>query len=586
MTHKKVNRSRFLTLVLWVILLTGCANLLDPATPTPLSTRVEPSPTLTETLTATPTLTSTVTPTLTFTPTSTFTPTLTLTPTPLPAVRIPIIEYHDPDFRLNDQVQMTIPWFEEQIRWLADNGYRTLDGNELVTYLDGTATFPQRSVVLSFDIGTAKRPIYTDTVIPLLKKYKFKAIFFILANDTVVVDACDKPKHFCWGDFKQWADDGVITIASHGLYHPDFSKLTVPEMKYELETPRKLLVEKTGRMPVAFAYPLDVFTDQAATLAKAAGYQFAVAGNTRKDLSAAPRDPDRYKLPRVYPYSNTFIYPNLTGFNHPFAEVISDFSRPGMVANVTATPAGTTDDTSASAVLKYCKTVPTDPTLRINSMLQFSFQSDVSPAARAKLTGLSTSVSCNVFPNNKPEAVVVHYTVGDLTSSLYSFRQASGTSSHYLIDRDGTVVQMVPETLTAMHASCTNTRLNCVASCPICDDSNGKLTEPYTRSIGIELVNRGHVASPDLVSPLYEDYLRSFSYPYWEDYTQAQIDALRVLVGDISARWKIPIDDRHILGHYRINQKVDPGPALNLFWTRGGNPPREPIFAPAATARP
>lgn len=570
----------------FVIFLTGCANLLDPATPTPLPTRIEPSATLTETLTVTPTSTLTVTPTLTFTPTSTLTPTPTATATLVPASRIPILEYHDPDFRLNDQVQMTIPWFEEQIRWLADNGYRTLDGSELVAYLDGTATFPQKSVVLSFDIGTAKRPVYTDTVIPLLKKYKFKAIFFILANETVVVDACDKPKHFCWGDFKQWADDGVITIASHGLYHPDFSKLTAPEIKYEVETSRKLLIEKTGRTPIGFAYPLDVSTDLAATLTKAAGYQFAVAGNTRLDLAAAPRDPDRYKLPRVYPYSNQRIYPNLTGFNHPFGEVIGGFSRPSTVANVTATPVGVTEDSPVSAVLKYCKTLPTDPTLRLYSMLQFSFESDVSPAARVKLPGLSTSVSCNVLPNNKPEAVVVHYTVGDLTSSMYSFRQASGTSAHYLIDRDGKVVQMVPESLTALHASCTNSRLTCMASCPICDDPNGKLTEPYTRSIGIELVNRGHVASPDLVSPLYEDYLRSFSYPYWEDYTQAQIDALRVLVGDISARWNIPIDDRHILGHYRINQKVDPGPALNLFWTRAGNPPREPIFAPAATARP
>ena len=54
--------------------------------------------------------------------------------------------------------------------------------------------------------------------------------------------------------------------------------------------------------------------------------------------------------------------------------------------------------------------------------------------------------------------------------------------------------------------------------------------------------------------------------------------ALQTLVMDIASRWNIPIDNNHILGHYRINQKVDPGPALNLFWERMGYPPREPIF--------
>ncbi len=91
---------------------------------------------------------------------------------------------------------------------------------------------------------------------------------------------------------------------------------------------------------------------------------------------------------------------------------------------------------------------------------------------------------------------MTHYTVGDLTASLYGFRQANGTSAHYIIDRDGKVVQVVPEALSALHASCTGNRTTCVPSCPICDDSQGNLTEPYTRSIGIELVNKGRIPTP------------------------------------------------------------------------------------------
>ena len=565
--------------LLGLTLLAGCAG----PTPTP-----QPSltPVPSATASATPSPRPSATPTRTPTPTSTPQPSETPTPTPtatattIPAVRIPVIEYHDPDFRLNDQVQMTLAWFEEQMKWLSDNGYRSLNGEELASFLDGTEIFPQKSVVLTFDVGTAKRPTYTDVVIPTLKKYHFQAIFFILANDTVVVDKCGQPKHFCWDDFKRWADDGVITIASHGLYHPDFTKLTAPEIKYEVETARSLLLEKLGVAPIAFAYPFDSSSQLAANLVKAAGYQFAVAGNTRKELAAIPNDPDRYKLPRVYPYSNSRIYPNLTGFNHNFGYVISDLTRLGPVAvagGPTATPYAVTGNT-ADQIVQFCKGLPTEPSLRLLQMMNATFESDLSAPARAGLPGLTTSVSCNVYANNKPEAIVLHYTVGDLTSSLYAFRQM-GTSAHYLIDRDGKVVQMVPEALGAMHASCTNTRSNCVASCPICDDAKGALTEPYLRSIGIEIVNRGHVpAGTVLQGGLYEDFLRSYSYPYWEDYTLAQIDSLKVLVNDIAERWNIPIDDNHVIGHYRVNQKVDPGPALNLFWTRSGNPQMPPIF--------
>jgi N-acetyl-anhydromuramyl-L-alanine amidase AmpD/peptidoglycan/xylan/chitin deacetylase (PgdA/CDA1 family) len=567
-------------LVLAALVLSACSAPSPTLTPPPSAL-----PAATSTPTLTPSPSPSLTPSATSSPVPTETATASLTPTPtlIPAAQIPIIEYHDPDFRLNDQVQMTIPWFQDQMRWLADNGYRTLDGDEMAAYLDGTQTFPQKSVMLTFDLGTAKKPIYTDSVIPTLQKYNFKAVFFILANDSVVGDDCSKPKVFCWGDFIHWADQGVITIASHGLYHPDFTKITNPEIKYEVETARILLQEKTGHLPVGFAFPFDTINPAAPNIVKAAGYQFAVAGNSRKVLAVTPNDPDRYKLPRVYPYSNTAVYPNLTGYTHPFGTVIANLTQPGLVvAGALTTPSPLPDGGStADKVVQYCKTLSTEPTLRLTALMQSSFTSDLSPEAQAALPGLTTSISCNIPGKNKPEAIVIHYTVGDLTASMYGFRQTNGTSSHYLIDRDGKVVQMVPEDLAALHASCTNTRGNCVPSCPICDDSNGNLTEPYTRSIGIELVNRGHLpAGTTAPNGVYEDYLRSYSYPYWEEYTPAQVASLKVLVTDIAKRWNIPIDDQHVIGHYRINQKVDPGPALNLFWSRSGNPPRDPIFAP------
>jgi hypothetical protein len=74
---------------------------------------------------------------------------------------------------------------------------------------------------------------------------------------------------------------------------------------------------------------------------------------------------------------------------------------------------------------------------------------------------------------------------------------------------------MVPESLDALHVNCNNTRSNCLPACPICDGKDGALTEPYTRSIGIELVNRGHIPAPTTPGTYYFDYLRSlFIFTY------------------------------------------------------------------------
>jgi N-acetyl-anhydromuramyl-L-alanine amidase AmpD len=81
---------------------------------------------------------------------------------------------------------------------------------------------------------------------------------------------------------------------------------------------------------------------------------------------------------------------------------------------------------------------------------------------------------------------------------------------------------------------------------------------------------------------VFEDYLASWSYRYWEDYPTEQIDALRILVEDIMARWNIDLD--RVIGHSLVQpEKIDPGPALNLTWRRYGDPPRDPIFSPSAT---
>jgi len=126
------------------------------------------------------------------------------------------------------------------------------------------------------------------------------------------------------------------------------------------------------------------------------------------------------------------------------------------------------------------------------------------------------------FDIRKPDLVVIHHT-GDATLDG-ALRTLTSTlrkvSAHYVIGRDGRIVQLVDERHRAWHAG--------VAWW-------GGLTDINSVSIGIELVNNGH-----------------------EPYADVQIAALLTLLADLRGRYRIPV--ANYLGHADVapGRKVDP----------------------------
>ena len=479
---------------------------------------------------------------------------------------------------------MTTEWFQSQIRWLAVNGYTTLSAEQLASFLDGK-NIPAKSVVLTFDIGTAEDDDFTNNIIPALKQYQYHALFFVVTNS--INNACGVENKVCWDELKDWSNQGLISVESHGVYHPDYTTITAVEQRQDAGTARQIITEKTGRTPIGFAFPYDSFNTSAAQVIKSIGYQFALAGNTRTDRSVHLGDADRYFLPRVYPYSNPKIYPVIYGTSgKTFDQLISSDSAvqsaataiPRETPSRTVAPQASATDTQA--YIQSCTKINqmVNPQDRLHALANLPLSTDISAQMQSKLSKpVILTPSCNVIAGNVPRGIVLHATRGTLVATIGEFQQPNATSAHYIIDRDGQIYQMVPEGLGAFHASCGDSRSGCVASCPLCEGLDGKFLQPYLQSIGIELVNDGQLVDPTAYKGLiYEDYLMSFGYRYWEDYPDPQLQALVLLVNDIRARWGIPLD--LVVGHYRINNKTDPGPALNISWYRTGNPPRAPIF--------
>jgi N-acetylmuramoyl-L-alanine amidase len=127
----------------------------------------------------------------------------------------------------------------------------------------------------------------------------------------------------------------------------------------------------------------------------------------------------------------------------------------------------------------------------------------------------------------RPDMIVLHYTGMTHAQAALDLLCApdSKLSAHYLIHRDGRIVQLVPEARRAWHAG--------VAAW------EGE-TDVNSRSIGIEIVNPGH----------------SYGYP---DFSPAQIEAVTALCRDILARH--PIRRERVVAHSDVapSRKNDPG---------------------------
>ena len=127
---------------------------------------------------------------------------------------------------------------------------------------------------------------------------------------------------------------------------------------------------------------------------------------------------------------------------------------------------------------------------------------------------------------DRPRAIVLHTSAGTFEGAARWFGSAeSGVSAHYLVGLDGRVAQFADETETARHAGRV---LDPTARIAADADANG--VNRFT--VGIEFEDGG--------DPL------AVSRP------ASQYETGALLIAEVAARWDIPLDRDHVVGHREI----------------------------------
>lgn len=166
-----------------------------------------------------------------------------------------------------------------------------------------------------------------------------------------------------------------------------------------------------------------------------------------------------------------------------------------------------------------------------------------------------------VFSSGQPDTIIIHYTAG--SSGKSSIRTLcdpnSKASAHIVVDKDGTITQLVPFNTIAWHAG----------------RSGYKGRTGFNKySIGIEIDNAGPLTKTgggfsswfgrryeeeDVVEAIHRNESAS---AFWHRYEEEQITAVQALCEALVDTYRV----NAILGHEEIapKRKQDPGPAFPL----------------------
>lgn len=206
-------------------------------------------------------------------------------------------EFYKDNIWVND-----LDCFRQNMKYLSDNGYRTLTLDEFYDWYCGkTEYYGEKVVVLTFDDGDIEN--YTN-VLPVLREYGFSATVFLIGNkvkDRVDWDGTSKcyltrelidrmqeeypafavESHTYSMHWKNRSHNAAVTFSSKQALQADLDAMKAYDCHY-------------------LAYPYGIRSEQMEELLPENGYRLAF-GFGQKDLPyrAATRKDNPYYLPRI-----------------------------------------------------------------------------------------------------------------------------------------------------------------------------------------------------------------------------------------------------------------------------------------------
>ncbi|MEW6108858.1 MAG: polysaccharide deacetylase family protein [Nitrospirota bacterium] len=233
---------------------------------------------------------------------------------------IPVLMYHHVNPR-GKSITVSPSSFENQMRYLSEKGYHSLDTSELYSIMKGEQPVPDRAVMITFDDGWLDNWIFA---FPILMKYRLKAVIFVITSliagqglrrrsdegsvpvlpdhkecEKMIAEGMSYKVMMSWDELKLMEESGLADIQSHththsrwDILYPDAGTLFAA-LGQELMTSKKTIEDRLEKKCNALCWPWGKYGPDYVKAAVDSGYNMAFT--TEKGTNTMRTDPFRIR---------------------------------------------------------------------------------------------------------------------------------------------------------------------------------------------------------------------------------------------------------------------------------------------------
>ena len=168
--------------------------------------------------------------------------------------KLPILMYHHVTTEKGKGLTISIENLEQQFKHLAENGYKTYHFKEL----SKLKTLPNaKNIIITFDDGYVSQ---MELALPLLKKYKLKATFFVPLDFLGKTDSWNTSSlQIMTLEQLKSLDPKIVELGFHSFYHKKYTELSNAEIEADTRRCMEFVSEKELNFSPVLAYPYGKF---------------------------------------------------------------------------------------------------------------------------------------------------------------------------------------------------------------------------------------------------------------------------------------------------------------------------------------
>lgn len=247
---------------------------------------------------------------------------------------IPIIMYHQITKKPSRRGKYTVMYdeFKNDMIYLREKGYTTIDMTDLIEYVYGKGTLPEKPIIITFDDGFES--VY-EYAYPLFKELDMCGVASIVGEYTTFFT--ENPDHnitysyMDWDEVKELVKGDVIEIQNHSydLHKNNNGRKGISKKKDEdaaiystevgedIMKMQNVMKEKTGYMPNTLTFPFGAYKEETIALAKELGFKATLICEERVNIIEKGDTDALYRLGR-------FNRPSDISTERFFADILDD----------------------------------------------------------------------------------------------------------------------------------------------------------------------------------------------------------------------------------------------------------------------